>query len=306
MFDAKGRSGSSTRIAAALCALSAALLQAPAAKAQQSCIWGLGDSMMFALAPELSVAQPGRKVINDGFGGQFPAAVAGRAGASTVNLVIADQRLAGGASPTPVLSAAPELLTNTSPLRPEASIQGWLQGVSGTLNWRRNGGYSFSRATPGPESRTANPARFVVDLGEKDNCLLVMWAGRNGAAVDAQKTLAGLTAVADLRRRRNAPFLILTVHNTSPEAKGSPAYDSIALVNAELAKRYPEQIVDIRRWLIENGLKSVGLEPNERSRTELSADMVPTQLLADGLHLNRDANRALARFVAGEIARKKL
>jgi len=305
MFDGRGRFGLSKRIAAALCVLSAVLLQMPAAQAQQRCIWGLGDSMMFALVPELAAALPGRKVINDGFGGQFPAAVAARAGASTVNLVIADQRLAGSGA-TPVLSAAPELLTNTSPVRPEASIQGWLQGVSGTLNWRRNGGYSFTRATPGPESRTANPARFVVDLGEKDSCLLVMWAGRNGAAVDIQKTLAGLTAVADLRRRRNAPFLILTVHNTPPEAKGTPAYDSIAQVNAELAKRYPDQLVDIRAWLIENGLKSAGGEPNERSRTELSGDMVPTQLLADGLHLNKDANRALARFVAGEIARRKL
>lgn len=286
-----------------LLCVEAAVGQTPAPAAQ--CVWVLGDSLASGLAPQIEALAPGRRVIADGFGGQSPAAIAGRGGALQVNVAVADGRLSG-AGPTKLASVAPEILTNSSPNRPEASVPGRLQGVVGTLNWQRNGGYSFLPSALGQEVRVSNSARFLVDLTDREPCLLVIWAGRNGVTLDVSKTLAGLTALADARRRRNAPFVILTVHNTPSEGRSTAAYENIKQLNGDLAKRYPDNVIDVRQWLIGQAMGALGTQPNEKSKAELAEDAVPGQLLADGLHPNRDVMRGIARYVVSEIERRKL
>lgn len=283
--------------------IAAAQTQAPVPPTQ--CVWILGDSLAGALAPHVEALIPGRRIVADGFGGQSPAPIAGRAGALPVNVVVQDGRVISG-GPTKLVSVAPEILTNSSPARPQASIAGRLQGVSGTLTWQRNIGYSFLPSVLGQEVRVSNPARFLVDVAEKEPCLMVLWAGRNGVLLDVSKTLAGLMALADGRRRRNAPFVILTVHNAPTEGRATGAYDNIKKLNEELSRRYSDHVIDVRTWLIGQGLAAVGAEPNERSRAEIAEGTVPGQLLADGLHPNRETMRALARYLVSEIERRKL
>lgn len=306
--SAKG-GGKVRRISIALGALfqvlcmQAAVSQTPGPTAQ--CVWVLGDSLAGGLAPRIEALAPGRRVIADGFGGQSPAAIAGRGGAQQVNVAIPDGRLSGSGA-TKLASVAPEILTNSSPNRPEASVPGRLQGVAGMLTWQRNGGYSFQPSALGQEVRVSNSARFLVDLTDREPCLLVIWAGRNGVTADVSKTLAGLTALADARRRRSAPFVILTVHNMPSEGRSTAAYENIKQLNAELSKRYPDNVIDVRQWLIERAMGSQGIEPNEKSKAELAEDAVPGQLLADGLHPNGETMRGIARYVVSEIERRKL
>ena len=271
----------------------------------RTCIWVLGDSLASALAPHLAALMPQRRILNDGFGGQSPTAIAGRAGAIAVNVVVQDERLPVS-GPAQLLSVVPEILTTASSSRPRATLAGRLQGVAGTLLWQRNVGYRFVANAPGQEVRTARTAPFVPDLGDREACLLVLWAGRNGVTTDRTKTLAGLIKITEARRLREAPFLILTVPNMPVEGRSTPAYENISGVNDDLVRRYPQNTLDIRRWLIQNGLADAGIVPNVRSRAEMAEDAVPAQLLADGLHPLPDVMKAIARYVVGEIARRQL
>jgi hypothetical protein len=123
-----------------------------------------------------------------------------------------------------------------------------------------------------------------------DKSNVVLWMGRNNIGSPAQVAAdvqASITQIKTLTKR----FAVLTVCNDAADIVGTAAYNNIATINANLAALYPDNVVDIRGYLLTKGNGS------GQDNTDVANGVTPTSLRADSLHLNSTGNAHVADLV---------
>lgn len=185
--------------------------------------------------------------------------------------------------------------------------EGYLANVRGIFNWAPGGPMTFTRAVAGvrvgvPEptpyqpifydrnaldgfNRSLYPQRRVV--ASPFAGLVILWGLANDIFDLPTPTAMALMAVRHYERLiaqlvdPNA-FVILAELNTRTAVKGSRAYQQVLAINAALARRWPNNYVDVRSVLNAQG-----------TADDKAKDIPPAALLYDQyLHPN-DAGRAI-------------
>lgn len=112
----------------------------------------------------------------------------------------------------------------------------------------------------------------------------VVWVGRN----DGQpRTMTVPDRVARIiGRGHTGRSLVLGVTNNSAEPSGSSAHADILATNAALAAVYGDRYLDIRTYLVTDGLAAAGITPTSQDLADVAADIIPVSLRSDSTHLN--------------------
>ncbi len=120
------------------------------------------------------------------------------------------------------------------------ALRGTLAGVPGALTRSLNGApAAFVRDQPGPSVDVPSGSQLVIDPADRDQWVNVFWVGRQGFATP-DTTLADLADAVAFLKTAPRRFIVMSILNAGPSRAASQAYAQIASLNAELARRYPD------------------------------------------------------------------
>lgn len=240
----------------------------------------------------------GLPVFNGGVPGERSAAVAARQGGDPAPLSVR-----GGSIP-PSGGVQVTLGNDVVIIRDEGELAGTLLDVHGTLTKDQSsnfGKYTFTRDEPGQAVRVPDDTPFITDLSvEYRSAGTIIWAGHNDLRYSGPEAvvqnIADMVSSLDTDR-----YVVLGLTNGTNNGEGTPFYEAAMLgVNPALEAAYgPDHYLDIRAWLVENGLSAAGLEPTAEDEQNLAEDIVPVSLrdpLATG-HLNATGYTLVAQHL---------
>lgn len=140
-------------------------------------------------------------------------------------------------------------------------------------------------------------ARQLRDTAHRD-WITVLWYGRNNFT-EPEVVKSDIAASVAHLEPGNDRFVVLSVINGAREPRGTAAYSVLDQLNAQLAARYPDRYIDVRRFLVEQ------YDPAAtKDVADHAADVVPSSLRADDLHLTRRGCMLVAQRVKEFIEAK--
>ncbi len=137
----------------------------------------------------------------------------------------------------------------------------------------------------------------IRTLTDRDANTFVFWMGRNNSA-RPHEIYADIHAAVEHIKSLNGRFLIMGVLTASTEPIGNNYYYPAININNLLRREFPNEFIDIRKELILSG-QATGQDAIDRA-----ADMTPSSLRSDTLHLNDAGYQVVADILAREIARR--
>jgi lysophospholipase L1-like esterase len=222
----------------------------------------------------------GTSVTALGVGGETSTQIASRIGAAAATATVTGSAISGTGTTT--------ITTNVGvPSAQGSALGATVNGIRGTLTYTSGSSATFTRREAIPASVPAAgtvPVRFdwadAVPMYR-----LVIWAGRNNLT-DPTAVLRDVAAMA--ARTITGKFLVLSVLNaglSAAEVRNAANWVNIKQINDGLAAAYGQRYIDIRRYLIDNGLTDAGITPTAQDTTDISNDVVPASLRSDNIHL---------------------
>lgn len=219
----------------------------------------------------------GREVLNYGVYAEMASCIAARQGGNAMH---ADEAFTIPAACEPVEiklvneSGSPEMLMVFG----DAGINPCsIGGVMGTMSINmENGVRSFTRSEPGDEVtvESGTPMLFHAMLDKKDDDILVIFSGTNDYpdTESIQDVIAYQRAMLEYAGAENYVIIGMTKKK---------AMEEIVEINQILAKEYGEHFLDIREYLMENGLKDAGVTETEQDKADMAAGEIPSSLRTD-------------------------
>ncbi|OLT33666.1 hypothetical protein BJF84_21260 [Rhodococcus sp. CUA-806] len=248
---------------------------------------------MYLLAQELT----SKTVFNGGRAGETSACANLRSGALT---------LAFAAFTIPAATTAVTVTAIVDidwPSDQDFTWTGTIGGIAGTLaHSYTSGATTFTRTTAGTSTPVAAGTAFVSSTASHfDDVTILHFNGQNemkvqsnvfGSVFDRLRK-AHLDAVASLTPHAKR-FLILGSTTSSTQITGTWQHSAALAIDAWLAATYPDNFVNLRSWLIANGLSLQSLTPTTADNTAIAGNTIPPQLLTDGIHYT-DATHAIVK-----------
>ena len=93
--------------------------------------------------------------------------------------------------------------------------------------------------------------------------------------------------VAALQSVGNNNYIVMSVLNSSNEPSGNATYTAKTGLNSYLASTYGSHYLDIRTYLVQQAIYDAGLTPTAQDLTDISNDVIPTQLRFDTRDISR-------------------
>ena len=153
------------------------------------------------------------------------------------------------------------------------------------------------------ETTTQMRGRYLTAPLTTRQAALIYWGGRNNID-DLATVLADDEAIMAAHAVHTPKRLILSATTTQSETAGTLGHARVERINAHRAARWPSEYVDVRRWLIDEGLTEAGITPTAADTAAVAADTPPPSLMADNTHLNTIGSQALGRYLATVISAK--
>lgn len=239
----------------------------------------------------------GLPMFNGGVAGERSAGVAARQGG-----VPAQLNVAGGTIPAE--GGVQVDLGDVVIIRDEGSLTGTLLDVHGTLTKDQQtnfGDYTFTRDEPGQPVPVPDGTPFVTDVGvENRTSGTVIWSGHNDIRFEGPNNVVdNIRAMVDYLQTDH--YVVIGLSNGENAGEGSDYYtEAILGVNEELAQEFgPDHYLDVREWLVQEGLAAAGIEPTASDQEDISQDIVPLSLRdprAVG-HLNPEGYRLVGKYL---------
>ncbi|RWP64928.1 hypothetical protein [Mesorhizobium sp.] len=283
-----------------------------------------GDSLTAAMATYLTTAFSDRTVYNRGIGGQRANQIAMRQGGKGFTATASGNQIVSGANTITHFNGVAitgsagiaATVVNNQPLSTAADNTTrtmsvvWC-GITGTVE----------RTASGAPSATTEAYSFTPDGGQTlpvtcppDSPMIVQtqadaarsfiwWSGRNSrdlnnwSVVDDVKLMLARQSVA---KPRGAILSIINGEYATEYAGGSD-YIKLTAANAELAAAFPDNYVDVRRYLIDRGLAALSITPTAQDLIDIGNDIVPDSLRIDNVHLTNAAYNLVALYVKATI-----
>ena len=172
-----------------------------------------------------------------------------------------------------------------------------IAGVEGTLSYAADDNkYYFTRKETGNAVAVLDQTEVeTFAAGDKDSSdIIVLFAGTN------------------LPPNKDTVGELIQMERQMLEYLGSERYvvigltsktliEDVELINESLAEAFGEHFLDIRSYLLENGLHDAGIEPTKKDKKNISKGEIPTSLRVDEVHGNEDFYR-----IIGECVYRKL
>ena len=143
---------------------------------------------------------------------------------------------------------------------------------------------------------------FVPDYAYA-NYTHVFWPDRNNYTEPARCLADSAAMVAALPHKRFV-FLTPLTGEYSTEFVSQTNYKTIVGIGQGLQAAYPQNVFDVRRYLIDEGLGALGLTPTAQDLTDIANDTVPTQLRYDNVHLTTASYGLVATQAANFLTSK--
>lgn len=173
-------------------------------------------------------------------------------------------------------------------------FNGTLAGVPGTLT-RTNSDtvFTFARTSSGTAVQVAPGTPFKPEYHDHNEGILVVLLGRNNVTYDvrgedasvSEHVLKGLQRIEQWHARDLKKVLFLSIPTNVSETQGTPRHGQVMEINAGMENLFSTRYLDVRRWLIDNGLEALGITPTAEDTAAINADTMPPSLMeADGGH----------------------
>lgn len=254
---------------------------------------------------KLDALLPNQSCFNNGQSGRTADEIGLRQGGTPLNVTVAGASIpASGAVICTIVGAI-----YFHPSRSQ-SVVGLLNGVPGTMNHASGQAMNeitFTRTTPGTSVATAGTQAFASDLGTTYRGKAhIFFEGRNDEYVSdaAYSPSAPVVArvVESIKRQvaymtgYNGRFLVFGTTTSTGEVAGTSGYNIVTAVNAALKAEFPNNYYDLRKYMVEQCIYDLGITPTTDDLTKMSADTVPTSIMApaDTLHFDDPAANQIA------------
>jgi len=184
-----------------------------------------------------------------------------------------------------------------------------LMGIPGDLVFSGTSAATFARTIAGtatvvPDGTLAIPSQGLGHEGD----LVIIWVGRNDIAfcypyqsLGPIAVIAGMIAHLNTQLKR---FVIISTLTTNAETTGTDWYNRVMEINNSSQTLYPNNYLDIRRYLIDNGLTDALITPTADDLTLIAGDTIPSSLSYDGIHPNDIAKGLITKQVYKFINQK--
>jgi lysophospholipase L1-like esterase len=274
--------------------------QAPAAFAAwgDSLTWGQSNGVQIAnpypaiLATLLSVS-----VQNEGYPGQASTDVAIHQGGVQPLLTVTGNQIpiSGSVTITAMSPVTSYRLSSASTF----NFVGTLAGVPGTLAHNDPAAtWTFTPSTYPSTLVTCPPGTpFIEATGNAYRaCTQIFWNGQNNGDggenySDVIRDVASMVAWLTPRNKR---FLVMSISTATGETSGTALYIAKTAINAQLAALYPNNYLDIREYLVQNGIAAANalgyaITPTTADMNAIAGDTPPPSLhnTADTVHFNQ-------------------
>jgi len=159
-----------------------------------------------------------------------------------------------------------------------------INGVEGTIRIEQDSvdsadfTYYFQRTSAG-ESVEVEEETVVETIGSSsfDNYIPIIFIGTNGGYDDEEDLITQINTIRDMGKY-NEKYIVLGL--TTGNAESNEYLES--LMEEEFGERY----INLREYLVENGLELAGLEATEADLDAISEGSIPPSLLSDEVQFN--------------------
>lgn len=171
--------------------------------------------------------------------------------------------------------------------------------------------HRFTRTTGGSAvSVGSSPVPLVVNAGTLNNFGETIWVGRNNLNEPSQIMADIAAMVANLGSNKH--FVIISIMNGSGEGIGTGTYNSVVAINSLIQATYPNNYIDLRGYLANSitingqtttqGLVDAKITPTSTDLSDIAANIVPSSLRTDSLHLNNIGYPLIANLVVVKLS----
>ena len=171
-----------------------------------------------------------------------------------------------------------------------------INGIEGTVSYRaEDNKYYFVRTKAGEntEVKEGTIVETFASQDKKTSDIVVLFAGTNlppdkhtvGELIDMEKKM--------LEYLGTDKYIVvgLTSKKLIPD---------IEPINEALAEAFGEHFLDIRKYLLENGLKDAGIEPTKKDKKNIKKGEIPSSIRVDEVH----GNEAFYRIIGEQVYNK--
>lgn len=243
------------------------------------------------------------EVINCGVGGESSATVATRSGA--YDLHAQAFTIPAGCEPVP-LKFYSDVKQITYPV-----LQGngdfnpvTVAGIEGNLTASYDGvlartTYTFTRTSPGEETAVEKGEIIIPYVKDKySDCMDVVFIGTNGGFRTPSQLTEQIDAILSRNGKSADKYIVIGIFTFSQQAELRPTCEKLDEINGSLAEKYGDRFIDLRSYLMTDGLADAGLDETDADRERINEGFVPSGLLADDmLHLNAAGYTLLGNLV---------
>lgn len=262
-----------------------------------------GDSLTFSAGtdwPTLVGTDLGITATNRGMSGWSSTDIAVRQGAVQPGLTVTGNTIpASGAVTVTAVTPGSYRSDSTGTI----SWTGTLAGIYGTLVHNGTAGtWVFTRSAAGSATACPPATPFIDSSGDAyRSAIQSFFVGRNNFNPGTDP----LDVVKDtdlmVRRLLTDRYLVLGMTTSGSEIAGTTNYKTIVKVAGWLAARHGSKFIDIRRELIDNAMKVMGLTYTNQDKTDVANDIIPTTLKIDTLHFTAAGYEFIGKVVAQRI-----
>lgn len=240
----------------------------------------------------------GRDHYNGGWYSQMSAQIAARQGGLPAKVTVS-----GGVIPS---NGAVHITATPKPVLPSSTryVEGVLGGVPGRIQEATSGAVTFTRdaagsATPVQAGTFFYPTASRVGAGRH----ITIWVGRNDVyTTPPELVVAAVRQMIDFLTPRVKRALVLEV----PPAEGSSAtHASVLGINNALRAAFPAEWAPVSSWLrTPAAATAAGITFTDDDQSDIAGGLTPRSFRSDGVHLNANGCRAVAKFIETEAVRR--
>ena len=157
----------------------------------------------------------------------------------------------------------------------------YINDIAGNIS-RDGNKYYFTRSNVG-ESITVQKDTRIITEGMKNHRddLMIIWSGTNDTpnTTTIQNVINNIDSMIEYSSNPNYIVIGLTSKYYMAE---------VEQVNEILSEKYGEHFLDIRTYILENGLADAEIDPTEQDETDIANGEIPSSLRSDDVHLNAE------------------
>lgn len=214
-------------------------------------------------------------------------------------------------------SVAATVTNNLNVIKDKMTMQGYINGVHGTLKTADTGYFgslnvTFTRTTAGSTVTVTSGVEFVPALEkEYQDTVQILWIGKNNlvSSLDSFNNFDALMTETDALINYSKPLVkklvILTHFVNTNSAADDPSRARIYKVNAVYKEKYGDMVFDANAIITGTQIfTDLGLKRTAEDIAQQNLGNKPPSLSADDAHLNTVANTYIAQKLADFIATK--